>query len=150
MRPLHPQPDWPSRLTEVFIGEPPRLFQVESHRPHKRGWIFKLKGCQTREEGCALIKQPFFLSKALFKSGLGEFAYLTELKGFSVEIKGRSFTGHIEGFSSNGREDYFEINGTGGQSLLVPFVSDYIAGVDFPERRVRLVLPPAFPGLSDD
>ena len=150
MRPLHPCPDWPSRLPEIFIGEPPRRFEVESHRPHKQGWIFKLKGCRTRNEGCALTKQPFFLSKMFFKSGSGDFAYLTELKGFSVEIKDRNFMGRIEGFSSNGTEDYLKISGTDGQSLLVPFVPDYIADVDFSEGRVRLILPLAFPGLADD
>ena len=150
MRPLHPCPDWPSLLPEVFIGEPPRRFKVESHRPHKQGWIFKLKGRRTRDDGCALTKQPFFLSKTLFKSGSGEFAYLTELKGFSVEIKDRSFMGRVEGFSSNGTEDYLEIKAEAGQPLLVPFVSDYIAGVDFSKRLIRLVLPSAFPGLADD
>lgn len=147
VHPLHPHPDWPSSLREVYIGKPPRPFQVESHRPHKQGWIFKLKGCDTRNESEALKNQAFFLSETLFKSRKGEFIYLAELKGFSVEIKGRTL-GRIQGFSSNGAQDYMEI-ATKKSPLSVPFIPDYIETVNFPKRRIKLRLPLQFPGLDE-
>ena len=147
VHPLHPHPDWPSPLREVYIGKPPRSFQVESHRPHKQGWIFKLKGCDTRNESELLTKQAFFLPEALFKSRKGELIYLAELKGFSVEIEGRTL-GQIQGFSSNGAQDYMEIT-TKKSPLSVPFIPDYIEAVNFPNRRIKLLLPPEFPGLDE-
>ena len=148
VRPFHPHPDWPSKLKEIFIGEPPKIFEVESHRPHKQGWIFKLKGCDTRNESEVLRKQPFFLSKTIFKSQEGEFIYLAELTGFSVEIKGQT-VGHIQGFSSNGVQDYLEIS-TEKSPLSVPFISDYIEDVNFTKRHIKLLLPSEFPGLADE
>lgn len=148
IRPLHPHPDWPSKLKEVFIGEPPKAFEVESHRPHKQGWIFKLKGCDTRNAGEALQKQPFLLAKTLFKSFKGESIYLAELSGFSVEVKGRT-VGCIQGFSSNGTQDYLEIS-TSKTPLSIPFISDYIEDVNFSKRRIKLHLPLNFPGLAHE
>ena len=148
IRPLHPHPDWPTPFQEVFVGEPPYPFQVESHRPHKQGWIFKLKNCDTRNESEALKKQALFLPEELFRSRKGEDIYLAELKGFSVETKDR-ILGQIQGFSSNGTQDYMEI-ATKKSPLSIPFIPDYIEAVNFQKRRIKLLLPSDFPGLNDE
>ena len=143
--PFCPQPDWPERLKEAVAGEPPRPFKVESFRPHKKGWIFKFRECDTRSRAEDLKNSLFFLSKDLFKSRKGDFIWLAELRGFSLWNRGRNL-GYVTGFYSNGGRDGLKT----GTELLVPFIREYISDIDFSRQRIQLHLPEGFPGLPDE
>lgn len=148
VRPLSGRPDWPSPLREIFIGS--RRYAVNSFRPHKGGFIFQLKGLAGRSQSEALTGSECFLSKALFQSAPGEMAYMSELLGFAAEAEGYGALGIIESFQSAGPQDFLEIKRDGAaEPLLIPFVAEYIESADFSGRRLKLKLPPGFPGLAE-
>ena len=148
VRPLQGDPDWPLPLKEIFIGA--RRFEAIRSRPHKKGFIFQLRGLKGRSQSEALIGGECFLPKPLFQSAPGESAYMSELLGFSVEAGG-SRLGVIESFLSAKKQDFLSVRkDPAAEPLLIPFAPAYIERADFPGRRLKLKLPPGFPGLDDD
>ncbi len=148
VRPLSGSPDWPSPLREIFIGS--RRYAVSSCRPHKGGFIFQLKGLTSRSQGGALSGSECFLPRALFQSAPGEMAYMSEFLGFAAEAEGYGALGHVASFQSAGPQDFLEIKRAGAaEPFLIPFAAEYIESADFSARRLKLKLPPGFPGLDE-
>ena len=149
IRPLGGNPDWPSLLGKIFIGS--RSFAVEGFRPHKGGFIFQLKGVGDRNQGEALAGLECFLPKSLFQSASGERIYLSELLGFAVEAADQGSLGLVESFCSSKHQDFLAVRRKPeAEPLLIPFVLEYIEGIDFSRRRLKLKLPSGFPGLGND
>ena len=140
---LNESPEWPA-IQEIFIEKV--NYSVESYRPHKGGWIFKLKGVESRNESEALKGKEVFLSKELLISSPGENIYLSEILDFSVECEKKSL-GFVRKFSSSLGQDYIHVF-KDEKDLPIPFVSAYVEEVDFVNKTLKLQLPPHFPGLE--
>lgn len=70
---------------------------------------------------------------------------LSDLIGFAVEADGQS--GEIIDFYDSDINPLFGITfADGGEEVLVPAVEEFIAGIDFEARHIRMVLPE---GLTD-
>ena len=137
-------PDWP-KLQTIFIGEELGLssFKVESYRPHKAGWIFKIETINSRNESEALVGKFIFFQKDQFTSKEGELFYLSEIEGFSVINKEKEILGLIAGFSLNKNQDLICIQNK-EKKIFVPFVSEYITDIQFDKKQLELDLPAYF------
>ena len=108
VRPFNPKPQWPP-VREIFIDG--RAFSVINYRPHKEGFVFKLKGCDSREAALSLKGKGVFLPKKLFESGnkKGEGFYLAELLSFQVESLPHGIIGRIHSFQSGKLYDFLYV-----------------------------------------
>lgn len=144
--PLNSNPDWPNPVKEIFIGDSTsKAFSVKKYSPHKKGMIFELDNCQSRQAAEKLKFQSVFLPKKLFKSKRGERIYLAELISFHVEILNQGDIGEIRAFQSNKHQDFLIVqhNKTSSETLI-PFVSSYIKNIDFSKKKIVLNLPKDF------
>ena len=146
LKPLNPDSDWPIPLKEVFIGS--KSYEVDLARPHKQGWIFKLRSVASRNESDGFIGQSVFLNSDLFRSRGKSFFYLSELRGADVELEGRGVIGKVLNFQSHPFQEMLVVESFENQKqILIPFVKAYILNLDFDKPLIRLSLPEGFPGL---
>ena len=153
VQPFNPRAHWPEKISSIKIGE--LMFSIERYSAHKQGFIFKLKGCDSKESADQLKAQPVFLSKNYFISKKGDDIYLAELLGFEVETvrgeKGRALEFQTDkyqdfltvAFSSSGDSDRDQSSSV----CLIPFVSAYIKTIDFENKKLVLNLPENFLSL---
>jgi len=145
--PFNPQAKWPSQIESIKINE--KLFQVESYSPHKKGFIVKLKGYDSKSASENLKFQTVFLEKDLFKSKQKDCFYLAEILGFTVEIEGEKGEGSVLYFESDKKaQDFFVIeflNSLNSKNIYsIPFVYEYIKKIDFENKHIILQLPDQF------
>lgn len=139
----NPCADWPDSIKEIAIGE--AAYSVQKYSCHKKGIIFKLKGCESLQEAEALRGQPVFLSQKIFQSKKGEGIYLSELASFHVGFVQSKRTGIVQSFQSHANRDFLQVQLKGGkQTVLIPFVKAYIQDIDFSKKKLTLNLPDNF------
>ena len=110
-------------------------------RPHKKGWLVKMKGIDTIEEAEAYKNEPVFILQDELKSSTKAYIYLAEVLYFSVFDKENKI-GEVKSFESFSSQDYLIIEGV--KSLRVPFVPSYIESIDFKNQTLHLNLPENF------
>lgn len=143
--------DFLDRLREVGLGsdtqKPESFFTVEKHRPHRRGFLLKLRSVDDRTAAEGLNKKFVFIDSSLLVSEPGERLYLREILGFTVYDSGTP-VGVIEGFSSNGPQDLLVVRSEGSpRTWEIPFVAAFLIDIDFNEKKVLMKLPP---GLMEE
>ena len=141
--PFNTHYEWPQNLKEIFIGDSFSCFPITKYRPHKKGVIFELQSCRSREKAESLKGELVFLPKKLFKSKKGEALYLAELMSFCVEVSGVGKIGSIHSFQSSSSQDFLVIKKKKGD-LLIPFVKAYIKKIHFSRKTIILELPKNF------
>ena len=158
VKPFNLKSQWPA-ITKIFIGKKDfqteqtlienthqsiNSYEVESYKPHKDGFIFKIKGLDDigdeKLKGCLV-----FLEQSLFESSKGEFIYLSELLDFKVFVNGASL-GSVTAFESSDFQDYLIVKKE-NDKLSIPFVKNYILEINFLDKKIILDLPNDFPGV---
>jgi 16S rRNA processing protein RimM len=141
---------WLSRVY-LFGGEgsqgEPRPFEVERVWQHGERIIFKFRGIDTisdaeRLRGCE-IRVPRSERAPL---AAGEY-YQSDLVGCEVveRLTGRP-VGRVKGWRDCGGPVLLEVEGAGGEEILIPFANSICAEIDLESRRIGVDLPE---GLRD-
>ena len=63
---IQPMTDRPAdfaRLTQVYVGAPPRRYEVQSFRPYQGNWLLHLVEVSTRTQAEALHDQPILIER---------------------------------------------------------------------------------------
>ena len=144
---FHSQPSWPKHLSSLKIGQ--QDFQLEKHSPHKKGFIVKLKGCDSKAQADELKFQEVFVSKNSFQSEEVKSFYLMELLGFAVKIEGEQRRASLLSFETDSKNQDFLViklrgDKSGNKKYSIPFVKNYIKKIDFQKKEVHLKLPTDF------
>ena len=152
VQPFNPKAHWPEELSSIKIGE--LIFSIERYSAHKQGFIFKLKGCDSKELADQLKSQPVFLAKQDFISKKGDDIYLVELIDFEVEtLTGEK--GKVIGFQTDKHQDFFQFSFVSSEGFdkpltcSIPVVPAYIKKIDFENKKIVLDLPENFLTLTD-
>lgn len=137
--------DWPE-LKVLFLERDSGLFSftIESYKPHKSGWIFKLKEVNDRNKSEELVGCSVFLSQAEFKHKEDGVFYLSEIKDFSVITEEGRDLGSIKGFSLNKSQDLILVQKDETSIIPIPFVQEYILDISFENKKIILKLPENF------
>ena len=143
--------DWIQEVRDVFLvrnetrddGKVVAVqhpFKLKRSKSHKRGYIFKVEGIETRTDAEGFQGALFQIHKDVVTSKPGERVFLRELEGFSLEKFGFGPAGKIVGFSTNGLQDLLVVENEKG-TFEVPFVEPFIKGVNFTTKVLTLELP---------
>ncbi|MCY4321343.1 MAG: ribosome maturation factor RimM [Bdellovibrionaceae bacterium] len=144
VKPFNPKASWPS-ISSVKIGS--KLFSIEYYSAHKKGFIIKLKTCNTKQEADQLKTQPVFLNKQYFIKQKTEEIYLAEFLDFDVFILKGRYIGKIIKFKSDKYQDFLVLSESQNKNfdkennILVPFTIHYIHKIDFEHKNMVLNLP---------
>ncbi|MFB3778971.1 MAG: ribosome maturation factor RimM [Bryobacteraceae bacterium] len=151
-----PLSDLPGRfqeLREVYLcdagatGQQHRRFAVEEAWEHRGRIVLKLRGVETISEaerlrGCE-VRIPLASRPEL---PAGEY-YQSDLVGCElIERSSGRRVGRVKGWQQHGGPALLEVEGDGGEELLVPFARSICVEIDAPGRRVLVDLPE---GLKD-
>jgi len=147
IHPFNSFASWPKKLKTITIGS--CLYQVESYRPHKNGFIFKLKDINHIDQAQIFKSQDVFISKSDFLSLKQDNIYLSEILNFQVDILNQDFIGHIQSFKSTAFQDYLIVK-TDNKSYQIPFVPEYIQSINFLTKQLTLKLPQNFLEICSD
>lgn len=121
-------------------------YKIKSFRHHKNGILVKFEGVLDRTAAEKLIGYTIELPKETLTSQKGENIFLNEIEGFEVVHVGVKI-GKIVSFSSNGAQDLLQIETLTSGIKDVPLVPDFVEGIDWKARTIRLKLPE---GLLED
>lgn len=129
----------------VTVDNLPVPLWCERFEPHGASGAFALFADLEKPERI----EPFLGCQLSFRdegeAGEGDDEFLlSDLIGFTVEAGG--LCGEIVDFYDSDINPLFGISFDGGSETLVPAVEEFIAGIDFEGRHIKLVLPE---GLTD-
>ena len=130
-------------FSEVFLKREgvPEAFQVESVRPFKSFYVFKLKGIHTLSQAAEFVRHDVWIpEKDLSPLKAGQY-YLHQFTGFLVETKRGRKVGRVKDFLSVPDNNLLVVEWK-GQEVLIPFVESICVSVDTDRRRV-VIDPPA-------
>lgn len=129
------------RLTHK--GQLKELDLIEA-RPHRHGFIAKLKNLNDRTEAESLKQWKFEIPAALLQAPSGSTPYLYELLGFHIYQRGvAKAVGQICGFQFNGAHDLLVVT-AGEESIEIPFVEALVDELNMREKRLVMHLPDEF------
>ncbi len=102
---------------------------------------FKLSEINDRNSSERVKGFEVFASEDLFESSPGEEIFLREILGFTIYDQ-ENVIGEVTGFDSNGLQDLLVVKNESGESVLLPFIKEFIVKIDFKNRTVKMNLPP--------
>lgn len=133
-----------SRTTTLYVGDPPRPYEVESARFHRGMVIIKLKGVASRSEAESLVGQCLLVPEAeAVKLGPGQY-YIHQIVGLRVITKeGRPLGRITEVLATGGNEVY--VVRQDRKELLIPAIKEVVKEVDLKSGTMTVEL---LPGLE--
>jgi 16S rRNA processing protein RimM len=137
--------DWREGKTELHFARPEsselKIYKIQSLKPHKIGLIAKLEGVNDRDLAFTMRGLLLAVPEEWLRAEDGEGIYLQQILGFTV-VDDRGEIGKVTGFSSNGPQDLLEVQATSSdEEYLIPFVENFILGIDFDKRMIQMDLP---------
>lgn len=134
-------------LSKVDDKGPETLYELQSLKPHKEGFIAQIKGVQDRNHSEEIAKSFVFIDQNVLQSEVGEMPFLHEFLNFSV-FDGPSCIGTVTGFDSNGAQDLILVS-LNETLFEIPFVSDFISEIDYTTKTIKFQLPPGLLELNE-
>ncbi len=113
------------------------LYCERFERRGRTGALVQFADLATERRVEELLGRELCLEELSDERDEGEF-YLEDLIGFAVVCG--ELQGFVSDFYDNEANPLFELT-IGGRTVLVPAVEEFIAGIDFEERVLKLVLP---------
>ncbi len=119
----------------LYLGDPPRRYQVEAARLHKGMVLLKLVGCKDRTTAESLRGQLVQVPTAEAPvPGEGEF-YYHELLGLEVWSDQGEYLGTVVDLWSTGSNEVIAVQGPAGE-LLLPAIESVVRQVDLEAGRM--------------
>lgn len=134
----------PGAAAELVLGERARTTTIESCRLQHGRWVAKFKGVESIEDAEKWIGASVRIPRAaLGNANDGEY-FSFDLEGCTV-YAGKEVLGIVEEVLDSGGGWTLRLDRSGNE-VLVPFVREYLKGVDVEEKRIDVELPE---GLAD-
>ncbi len=144
---------WLKRLKELRLTPPTpgdaRVFAIKSARVHKNGMIVLSPDINGRNEAEALKGWSLEIPSEFLVSKRGEQIYLIEIQNFKLHVSGRGEVGTITHFSSNTAQDLLVVKTKEGE-FEIPFVDQFVKGIDYEAQVVEMDLPEGLLGEPVD
>ncbi len=127
------------KLKKVYIGDSGRhtTFNVEAVGLHSSDVLLKLKGVDTPEAGTGLNGREVWVDREQASTlKQGEY-YVADLCQCLVECDGQVL-GRVKSIVEGGASDLLEVERSTGTTIMVPLVTQFVAQVDLPAKRICL------------
>lgn len=125
-----------------------RKFEIASAREGNGHLVVRFKGIDDRNEAEKLTHVQLFVPRERLPEQGGDKFYHADLIGLRVETKSGETLGEVIAVPNYGASDLLEIRPPkAGQTLLIPFVDEFVPEVDVAGGRI-VVDPPA--GLLEE
>lgn len=119
-------------------------FRVDWCKAHGRGLIARLEGVVDRDQAARIAGLSVCVPRELLPApGDGQF-YWADLKGVDVFDRAGRRLGRVDHLFETGAQDVLVVVSESGQEILIPFVADFVDGVDV-EKKTMVVNP--LPGM---
>ena len=141
--------DYPERLLKhktLYVGTPPRAFQVEHARLHSGYALLKFAACETDASVAklrgALVQIP---REAAAKLKKGQY-YHYQIIGLNVVTLSGEPLGAISQILETGANDVYIVHTPDGKEILLPALKSVIKKIDLAAQTMTVEL---LPGLTD-
>ncbi|MDX1593745.1 MAG: ribosome maturation factor RimM [Gammaproteobacteria bacterium] len=127
----------------IGIGGEWRPYEVRSGRPHGKGLVVHLAGCEDRDQAASLAGAEIAVPRsALAELGDDEY-YWADLVGLSVVTHEGEELGVVDHLIETGANDVLVVRGD--RERLIPFTPGHaVLDVDLERKRLTVVWDPAF------
>jgi 16S rRNA processing protein RimM len=131
-------------------------FRVIRARVHKHGFVVQVEGVTDRNAAEAMRGWRFFLPAELLVAKSGDSIFLGEILNFELwyqasgdhisDVQAPVHVGFVRDFSFNGAQDLLvvELLDAPGESVEIPFVTEFVVTMDAAQRRLVLQCPAEF------
>lgn len=140
IQPVTDRPADFTRLTQVYVGTPPRRCAVQSFRPYQGNWLLHLDGIGTRTQAEALHDQPIFSARAPHQLAAGEYP-VDQIIGLKVITLEGEALGTLVEIIATGANDVYVVRGNRGEVLL-PARTEVIRSIDLANATMTVELLP--------
>jgi 16S rRNA processing protein RimM len=149
---VFPATDFPERLqtlTKCHVRKNGnmRSYTVESARPHKGFFLFKLGGVDNRDDALELKASEIVVPRSEVAPLPEGRHYIFDLIGMKAETIAGDPIGIVKDVLTGSGNDVFVIKRVGKTDALVPAVHEFITCLDV---TARLMVINPWPGLLDD
>jgi len=118
------------------------VFELRQGKPHGKGIIAKLEGCDDRDQAAELVGAEIAVGRdQLPEAGPDEF-YWTDLEGLRVQTKEGLEMGKVDYLFETGANDVMVVKGD--RQRLIPFIPDVILEVSLDQQLIVVDWDPAF------
>jgi 16S rRNA processing protein RimM len=122
-------------------GKTPR--RLAEGRPHGKGVIARLEGCEDRDQAAALIDQQIAVRRDQLPPPSADELYWTDLEGLAVETQGGRSLGRVDHLIATAGNDVLVVKGE--RERLIPLLwDDVIKAVDFERELIEVDWDPDF------
>jgi 16S rRNA processing protein RimM len=127
---------------QIFLGEEHRLIKIRDFRPHKRGYLLFIEGCEDRNTAERWRDQHIYLRFEEIDA-LPEGTYFHfQILGLTVETADAECLGTIASILQTGANDVYIVKDDAGNELLIPAIESVIREVDLENSRIVVNLLP--------
>ncbi len=168
--PLEPFPTTIYASQKFSVGNDVQKLEIDCIRWAHKGPIIQFQGYNQRSQAETLKGLTLYFDSTAFQS---ENFHLFEVLDFLVQIqqeKELKNLGYVSHFLSHSHQDLLVVQCVDSidleqerssrnerrhsiskhkQQVEIPFVSSYIQGIDFKEKKIVLKLPKGFPGIDE-
>ena len=140
---IQPMTDRPAdfaRLTQVYVGAPPRRYEVQSFRPYQGNWLLHLVEVSTRTQAEALHDQPILIERVQRKLEADEYL-ADQIIGLKVITLAGEALGTVVEILTTGANDVYVVQGERGEVLL-PARSEVVRSIDLSTATMTVELLP--------
>ena len=120
----------------VGNGESWSRVAVEGFEVHSKGPVAKLAGCEDRNAADALRGREIAVERGELAEPEEGMLYRIDLLGFEVIDAEGEVLGKVEGFFEAGDTNVMVVRGE--RERMIPFVADYVNGVDRDAKRITV------------
>ncbi|MCC6986283.1 MAG: 16S rRNA processing protein RimM [Anaerolineales bacterium] len=135
--------DFPERIKagrKVYVGEKRETLVFESARPHGKGMLARLRGCDSPESAGRYRNQWVYVKSTEVPTLPEGQVYKHELIGLTVTADTGETLGVLAEILETGANDVYVVKKEGGGELLLPAIADVILETDMNERVMKVHL----------
>jgi 16S rRNA processing protein RimM len=140
IQPLTDRPADFARLTQLYVGAPPRRYEVQSFRPYQGNWLLHLVEVSTRTQAEALHDQPILIERVQRQLEADEYL-ADQIIGLKVITLAGEVLGTVVEIITTGANDVYVVHGERGEVLL-PARSEVIRSIDLAMATMTVELLP--------
>jgi 16S rRNA processing protein RimM len=129
--------------TPWYLGAAHRAHRLAEGRPHGKGLIVRLEGCEDRDRAAALVGQAIAVRRDQLPPPGADELYWADLEGMSVETLDGVPLGRVDHLFATAANDVLVVKGD--RERLLPFLWEQVVrDVDFDLSRIRVDWDPGF------
>lgn len=109
-----------------------QALQLEASRQHTKGWLVKIKDCDSPEQAAYYTNREIIIDSALLPALSCDEVYWHQLEGFKVVNQQGIVLGHIDHLFSNGANDVIVVEGE--KQYLIPYNQYAVCEIQLPQQ----------------